>query len=104
MRALSEREKKRVRFLPAVSTKIESDGASSMIRFAFRRRVSTCFGLNSAEPTKSIWSWRLDITSSATCSQPIKFEPISKIAFKLDRSEEHTSELQSPDHLVCRLL
>src|SRR5258708_31482465 len=23
---------------------------------------------------------------------------------KLHRSEEHTSELQSPDHLVCRLL
>src|SRR5574344_2518794 len=23
---------------------------------------------------------------------------------KADRSEEHTSELQSPDHLVCRLL
>src|SRR5258708_30011223 len=23
---------------------------------------------------------------------------------KTDRSEEHTSELQSPDHLVCRLL
>src|SRR5258708_32020659 len=22
----------------------------------------------------------------------------------MDRSEEHTSELQSPDHLVCRLL
>src|SRR5258708_27580818 len=26
------------------------------------------------------------------------FEPV------LHRSEEHTSELQSPDHLVCRLL
>src|SRR5258708_8989501 len=25
-------------------------------------------------------------------------------AVHLDRSEEHTSELQSPDHLVCRLL
>src|SRR5258708_26846065 len=25
-------------------------------------------------------------------------------AFVLARSEEHTSELQSPDHLVCRLL
>src|SRR5258708_25208066 len=25
-------------------------------------------------------------------------------AVKYDRSEEHTSELQSPDHLVCRLL
>src|SRR5258708_12471351 len=24
--------------------------------------------------------------------------------FCVDRSEEHTSELQSPDHLVCRLL
>src|SRR5947208_11007355 len=23
---------------------------------------------------------------------------------RADRSEEHTSELQSPDHLVCRLL
>src|SRR5258708_22299048 len=25
-------------------------------------------------------------------------------SIKHDRSEEHTSELQSPDHLVCRLL
>src|SRR5258708_27383964 len=25
-------------------------------------------------------------------------------AFAVQRSEEHTSELQSPDHLVCRLL
>src|SRR5258708_11131923 len=25
-------------------------------------------------------------------------------AIQLSRSEEHTSELQSPDHLVCRLL
>src|SRR5258708_29772082 len=27
-----------------------------------------------------------------------------KTATKQGRSEEHTSELQSPDHLVCRLL
>src|SRR5947208_13551925 len=26
------------------------------------------------------------------------------ISFSITRSEEHTSELQSPDHLVCRLL
>src|SRR5258708_14822563 len=26
------------------------------------------------------------------------------VALSPDRSEEHTSELQSPDHLVCRLL
>src|SRR5207244_8477958 len=28
----------------------------------------------------------------------------SKIVAGAERSEEHTSELQSPDHLVCRLL
>src|SRR5258708_40112917 len=27
-----------------------------------------------------------------------------RIVNREDRSEEHTSELQSPDHLVCRLL
>src|SRR5258708_10868780 len=27
-----------------------------------------------------------------------------KLIFSFARSEEHTSELQSPDHLVCRLL
>src|SRR5947208_5956033 len=27
-----------------------------------------------------------------------------KAPFRAERSEEHTSELQSPDHLVCRLL
>src|SRR5258708_11341154 len=28
----------------------------------------------------------------------------SRNAIRPDRSEEHTSELQSPDHLLCRLL
>src|SRR5258708_33201433 len=28
----------------------------------------------------------------------------SRSAWAVRRSEEHTSELQSPDHLVCRLL
>src|SRR5258708_29898092 len=30
--------------------------------------------------------------------------PGSEARFLAPRSEEHTSELQSPDHLVCRLL
>src|SRR5207244_13623393 len=30
--------------------------------------------------------------------------PRNSAAGELARSEEHTSELQSPDHLVCRLL
>src|SRR5207244_11862167 len=36
---------------------------------------------------------RLNITVNAVCP-----------GFIQTRSEEHTSELQSPDHLVCRLL
>src|SRR5258708_14390530 len=33
------------------------------------------------------------------------FSPVQGVSDLLDwRSEEHTSELQSPDHLVCRLL
>src|SRR5258708_24312977 len=30
--------------------------------------------------------------------------PLALVAIGTKRSEEHTSELQSPDHLVCRLL
>src|SRR5947208_923607 len=33
-------------------------------------------------------------------AQPAALVPGSRL---VDRSEEHTSELQSPDHLVCRL-
>src|SRR5258708_16774105 len=47
-------------------------------------------------------------------SQPLKLDLVALVGglrdavegkpSKLTRSEEHTSELQSPDHLVCRLL
>src|SRR5207244_6197531 len=33
-----------------------------------------------------------------------EFGPAGLLVSSGDRSEEHTSELQSPDHLVCRLL
>src|SRR5207244_7731365 len=36
-------------------------------------------------------------------SQIFTFEPLTRDQIKTIRSEEHTSELQSPDHLVCRL-
>src|SRR5258708_23814811 len=40
---------------------------------------------------KKLWTIRIN---AASREQGVKFS----------RSEEHTSELQSPDHLVCRLL
>src|SRR5947208_9669677 len=33
-----------------------------------------------------------------------QWKPLKKSPQFYERSEEHTSELQSPDHLVCRLL
>src|SRR5258708_31747545 len=38
--------------------------------------------------------------------KPLHIVQPEGVSFKIDghRSEEHTSELQSPDHLVCRLL
>src|SRR5438552_13216508 len=41
-------------------------------------------------------------SSRETCSRDSESTPSRTNASK--RSEEHTSELQSPDHLVCRLL
>src|SRR5438552_18512775 len=35
---------------------------------------------------------------------PTRSIPRSWLPSSAERSEEHTSELQSPDHLVCRLL
>src|SRR5258708_1581399 len=32
------------------------------------------------------------------------FPRVADVGIEADRSEDHTSELQSPDHLVCRLL
>src|SRR5207244_4978923 len=83
--------------------------------FCARRRASTCFFMKAPLPT---------FTSSTRASRPSAnfFDMIedeisgidstvavtSRKAYSLrsagtSRSEEHTSELQSPDHLVCRL-
>src|SRR5258708_11563734 len=59
-------------------------------------------------------SWRISRTSGGQASSAAKEGPflveiaISCVSYQrnalVERSEEHTSELQSPDHLVCRLL
>src|SRR5258708_20398942 len=45
----------------------------------------------------------LKTTGTRIVATVVRLEP-DKYATSLNRSEEHTSELQSPDHLVCRLL
>src|SRR5258708_24294240 len=44
---------------------------------------------------RRLWLCRLSLPFGFT---------VRRLARKRSRSEEHTSELQSPDHLVCRLL
>src|SRR5258708_22254535 len=46
---------------------------------------------------------RIQDVGTVGCSHDDNAE-VGLEAVHLDRSEEHTSELQSPDHLVCRLL
>src|SRR5438552_5532426 len=48
----------------------------------------------------SIWIFVRSSTFLSTTAQTIR----CAAAVTAKRSEEHTSELQSPDHLVCRLL
>src|SRR5574344_2367163 len=47
---------------------------------------------------------RLDGADSKVTELMIQSELSQKDKYLIYRSEEHTSELQSPDHLVCRLL
>src|SRR5258708_31439718 len=42
--------------------------------------------------------------SSFSAVYAVYFPYILCVCMYVQRSEEHTSELQSPDHLVCRLL
>src|SRR5258708_22011178 len=46
----------------------------------------------------------LPISSSSPMARAPAMVAIWKTESAASRSEEHTSELQSPDHLVCRLL
>src|SRR5258708_40284340 len=62
-----------------------------------------CSATNSSQSSTSASRWSISaIGTSSTCGIMTP-SALRTGAGKL-RSEEHTSELQSPDHLVCRLL
>src|SRR3989442_11293813 len=44
------------------------------------------------------------VAASLGCGNPTALPQLQPAEIVLDRSEEHTSELQSRPHLVCRLL
>src|SRR5438552_4989001 len=57
-------------------------------------------------PRSTLFPYTTLFRSAASLNFPVMLhlpmEPLDSV--HNDRSEEHTSELQSPDHLVCRLL
>src|SRR5258708_18293857 len=58
---------------------------------------TTLFRSQSRRPGMSRWTARSKASSPVTA-------PAASVSDTDRRSEEHTPELQSPDHLVCRLL
>src|SRR5258708_33115163 len=65
----------------------------------FGQRIA--HGLYTASLISAVLGTRLPGPGAVYRSQTLNFHAPGEIG---DRSEEHTSELQSPDHIVCRLL
>src|SRR5207244_7540099 len=66
--------------------------------------LRVCYGiddtaLEEALEQVALRGWALEEKRPSV--EPISFEAYQKLRH-MRRSEEHTSELQSPDHLVCR--
>src|SRR2546426_8624876 len=73
--------------LSMVFSRSNSSGAPSRANFLSRRRATLMF-----------------LVPSSTESSRLRYSRWSQTFTALRRSEEHTSELQSPCNLVCRLL
>src|SRR5712675_3236683 len=68
---------------------------------ASRRRLSSTFSRPSTPRSLAVWGWAC--RSAGQLSKPIT-DDCGRARTCPARSEEHTSELQSRLHLVCRLL
>src|SRR5258708_21979621 len=56
------------------------------------------------QPTPDLATSPAEIATYQKCLRTAEKTPDEGFEEAMARSEEHTSELQSPDHLVCRLL
>src|SRR5207244_10170542 len=85
------------------TTLFRSDVRGGSVRIGVRRRRAARVGV--AEDDLPV---RLDPGQRQLVGDPaaltVRDRHADDLAAQARRSEEHTSELQSPDHLVCRLL
>src|SRR5258708_29841248 len=71
--------------------------AGTFLRTPAAGQRAPCGKTSSGLPLVDPYSFRKSSTVAISCSS-------LRTTKGCGRSEEHTSELQSPDHLVCRLL
>src|SRR5256885_4958543 len=87
---------------------MESDGYRAMQRLlAVRPRVDAVFAANDPAAIgamKAMWEAKLRVTDDIAVVGVCDIALGDLLRVPLTRSEEHTSELQSPCNLVCRLL
>src|SRR5476651_2846398 len=81
-------------FTPVCTTEL---GAMARLKPEFDKRNTKIIGL-SVDPVTNHAKWAVDI------KDVVGFAPNYPMIGDTDRSEEHTSELQSRQYLVCRLL
>src|SRR5438552_13368644 len=71
---------------------------------AFFGPSCACAVIANVKPKRTAMKRHLYIQVTVQEPTAIKQAYTTSTVILLNRSEEHTSELQSPDHLVCRLL
>src|SRR3990170_8010969 len=74
--------------------------------FLFHLLCGVCFFflMIRRPPRSTLFPYTTLFRSIPACFRPLSGLISTESETRRDRSEEHTSELQSPDHLVCRLL
>src|SRR2546426_8892145 len=93
-----------IRFLPACPIRRARPGSARRASIAAARAAASLAG-TSRPDTPSSTASGVPPTRVATMGVPAAIDSSSEFdSPSLKRSEEHTSELQSPCNLVCRLL
>src|SRR5258708_25496685 len=95
---LTSQETKMVTVMP------HTPGASLNICFFFNDTATTEIYPLSLHDALPIWPPRHALPRGVGSGAAGHRRPVGPLGPQAARSEEHTSELQSPDHLVCRLL
>src|SRR2546429_8083794 len=90
----------------SISVRLSCNSSPFHLLFFFlmirRPPRSTLFPYTTLFRSENIVRWLMTHDTNPVNGQPLKYSDLIKLQF--NRSEEHTSELQSRLHLVCRLL